>query len=98
MSKITKIEEVDERKKFDAIVKFDSRIVLGCGNPALAEIRIKGRTCYFHVTRLCVHERAAGLVRAYIKRMNGENKVSAGDLNEGLMTFGDKMATSAVAA
>ena len=77
MSKINKIEEVSNRSRFDAIVKFDSRTIVKSGKMNLAEIRFKGRTCFFHVIEKCAHERAVKLVRAYVKSMNGECKMSA---------------------
>ncbi len=79
MSKINKIEEVSNRSRFDAIVKFDSRTIVKSGKMNLAEIRIKGRTCFFHVIEKCSHERAVKLVRAYVKSMNGECKMSAAE-------------------
>ncbi len=75
MSKINKIEEVSNRSRFDAIVKFDSRMIVKSGKMNLAEIRIKGRTCFFHVIERCSHERIVNIVRAYVKRMNGGRKV-----------------------
>lgn len=77
MSKINKIEEVSNRSKFDAIVKFDNRTIVKSGKMNLAEIRIKGRTCFFHVIEKCAHERAVKLVRAYVKGQSGVSKVSA---------------------
>ena len=66
MVQIIKIEEVSNRSKFDAIVKFESRMILKSGRMNLAEIRIKGRTCYFHVIEKCAHERAVKMVRSYV--------------------------------
>ena len=77
MVKIKKIEEVSNRSKFDAIVKFNNRTIVRSGKMNLAEIRIKGRTCFFHVIEKCSHKRAANLVRAYVKNMNCEYKTSA---------------------
>ena len=79
MSHITKIEEVNNRSRFDAIVKYDSRTIVKSGRINLAEIRIKGKICFFHVIEKCSHERAVKLVRAYVKSMNGECKMSAAE-------------------
>lgn len=79
MLQINKIEEVSNRSKFDAIVKFISRTIVKSGRMNLAEIRIKGRTCYFHVIEKCAHERAAKLVRSYVRRMNGECSKTAAE-------------------
>ena len=81
MSHITKIEEVSNRSKFDAIAKFDTRMIVKSGKMNLAEIRFKGRTCYFHVIEKCAHERAVKLVRAYVKRMSDEGKPPAAEEN-----------------
>lgn len=43
----------------------------------LAEIRTKGRTCYFYVIEKCSHERAVKLVHSYVKRTNCECATSA---------------------
>ena len=77
MVQIKKIEEVSNRSKFDAIVKFDTRMIVKSGKMNLAEIRIKGRTCYFYVIEKCAHERAVKLVRSYIKRICGGSNSSA---------------------
>lgn len=79
MSQINKIEEVCNRCKFDAIVKFDNRTIVKSGKMNLAEIRIKGRTCFFHVIEKCAHERAVKLVRAYVKSQNCGRKESAAE-------------------
>ena len=74
MTKTRKIEEVDCRKKFDAIVKFDSRTLIKSGRINLAELRFKGRTCFFYVIEKCSHERAVKLVRSYVKNTGRECK------------------------
>lgn len=79
MSKINKIEEVSNRSRFDAIVKFDSRTIVKSGKMNLAEIRIKGRTRFFHVIEKCSHERVVKLVRAYVKSQNYERRMSAAE-------------------
>ncbi len=79
MSQITKIEEVVERKRFDAIVKFDSRTIVKSGRMNLAEIRFKGKTCFFHVIEKCSHERAVKLVRSYVKSISGGRKMSVAE-------------------
>lgn len=79
MSQLNKIEEVCNRSKFDAIVKFDNRTIVKSGKMNLAEIRIKGRTCFFHVIEKCAHERAVKLVRAYVKSQNCVRKESAAE-------------------
>ena len=76
MTKINKIEEVDCRKKFDAIVKFDSRTLIKNGKINLAELRFRGRRCFFYVIEKCAHERAVKLVRSYVKNMGRECKSS----------------------
>lgn len=76
MTKINKIEEFECRKKFDAIVKFDSRTLIKKGKINLAELRFKGRTCFFYVIEKCAHERAVKLVRSYVKNMDRECKSS----------------------
>lgn len=81
MVQITKIKEVSFRSRFDAIVKFESRMILKNGRMNLAEIRIKGRTCYFYVIEKCAHERAVKLVRSYVKRINGECTTSVAEEN-----------------
>ena len=79
MSNINKIEEVSNRSKFDTIVKFDSHTIVKSDGLTLAEIRIKGRTCFFHVIEKCAHERAVKLVRAYAISLNGDRKVSTAE-------------------
>ena len=81
MVQIIKIEEVNNRSRFDAIVKFETRMIVKSGKMNLAEIRIKGRTCYFHVIEKCAHERAVKLVRSYVKRINGECITSVAEEN-----------------
>ena len=76
MTKINKIEEFECRKKFDAIVKFDSRTLIKKGKINLAELRFKGRTCFFYVIEKCAHERAVKLVRSYVKNMGRDCKSS----------------------
>ena len=73
----TKIEEVTNRSKFDTIVKFNTRTIIKDGRMNLAEIRTKGRTCYFYVIEKCSRERAAKLVRSFVNRTNGECTTSA---------------------
>ena len=81
MSHITKTEEISNRSRFDAIVKFGSRMILKNGRMNLVEIRIIGRTCYFYVIEKCAHERAVKLVRSYVKRINGECSTSVAEEN-----------------
>ncbi|MCR4932298.1 MAG: hypothetical protein K5918_07680 [Bacteroidales bacterium] len=72
MVQINKIEEVRDRSKFDTIVKFDNRTIVKKGEMNLAEIRTKGRTCYYYVIVRYSRERAVKLVHSYVKRINGE--------------------------
>ncbi|MCR4828667.1 MAG: hypothetical protein K5864_04305 [Bacteroidales bacterium] len=80
MVQIKKIEEVSNRSKFDVIVKFDTRTIVKSDSRNLAELRTKGRTCYFHVIEKCSRERTVKLVHSYVKRMNGEFKTAAAGL------------------
>ena len=79
MSHITKIEEVNNRSRFDAIVKYDSRTIVKSGRINLAEIRIKGKICFFHVIEKCAHERAVKMVRSYVKSLDVRRKMSTMD-------------------